>query len=170
MQADLHQSDPHQAMRHIIDKSLVGEASPVEQQALRKHLLACAACQKYASDSRRAIVSLSGFSFAPFATDPGLQAKIHAALDTRAQQLHATQPSRRRIAQVSIAALLLTIVGSFGALHVGSPLGALLHLDPAAAQSGVVALWVLPSLFFSLLLPVVLLLSARSAKTKGSVL
>lgn len=175
MQADLHQPDPHQAMRHIVDKSLVGEASPPEQQALRKHLLGCAACQKYASDSRRAIVSLNGFSFAPFATDPGLQAKVHAALDARAQQLHATQHSRKRpnyasIVQVSLAALLLTIVGSFAALHVGSPLGTLLHLDPAAAQSGVVALWVLPSLFFSLLLPVVLLLSARSAKTKGSVL
>ena len=170
MQTDLHQSDPHQAMRQIIDKSLVGEASPHEQQELRKHLLACAACQKYASDSRRAIVSLHGFSFAPFATDPGLQAKVHASLDLRAQQLQATQPGRRRIAEVSIIALLLTIVGSFGALHFGSPLAALLHLEPAQMQTGVVALWVLPSLCFSLVLPLVLLLSARSAKTKGSVL
>ena len=81
MQTDLHQSDPHQDMRQIIDKSLMGEASPQEQQALRKHLLACAACQKYASDSRRAIVSLHGFSFA---ADPGLQAKVHASLALRA--------------------------------------------------------------------------------------
>ena len=167
MQTDLHQSDPHQAMRQIIDKSLVGEASPQEQQELRKHLLACAACQKYASDSRRAIVSLNGFSFAP---DPGLQAKVHASLDLRAQRLQATQPGRPRIVQVSIIALLLTIVGSFGALRFGSPLAALLHLEPAQMQTGVVALWVLPSLCFSLLLPLVLLLSARSAKTKGSVL
>jgi anti-sigma factor RsiW len=170
MQTDLHQSDPHQAMRQIIDKSLVGEASPQEQQELRKHLLACAACQKYASDSRRAIVSLHGFSFAPFATDPGLQAKVHASLDLRAQQLQATQPGRRRIAEVSILSLVLTIVGSFGALRFGSPLAALLHLEPAQMQTGVVALWVLPSLCFSLVLPLVLLLSARSTKTKGSVL
>jgi anti-sigma factor RsiW len=167
MQADLHQSDPHQAMRQIIDKSLVGEASPREQQELRKHLLACAACQKYASDSRRAIVSLHGFSFA---ADPGLQAKVHASLDLRAQQLQATQPGRRRIVQVSIIALLLTIVGSLGALHIGSPLAALLHLEPAQMQTGVVALWVLPSLCFSLALPVLLLLGARSTNAKGNVL
>ena len=165
MPTDLHQSDPHQAMRQIIDKSLVGEASPEEQQALRKHLIACAACQKYASDSRRAIVSLSGFSFA---ADPGLQAKVHAALTLRAQQLQAAQPGRRRIVMVSIIALLLTIVGSLGALHMGSPLAALLHLEPAAAQIGVVALWIFPSLCFSLFLPV--LLHARATNAKGSLL
>ena len=162
MQADLHND-----MRQIIDKSLMGEASPQEQQELRKHLLACAACQKYASDSRRAIVSLQGFSFA---ADPALQAKVHASLDLRAQQLQAMQPGRRRILQVSIIALLLTIVGSFGALHVGSPLAALLHLEPAQMQTGVVALWVLPSLCFSLVLPVLLLLGARSTNAKGNVL
>ena len=160
MQADLHND-----MRQIIDKSLVGEASPQEQQTLRKHLLTCAACQKYASDSRRAIVSLHGFSFA---ADPGLQAKVHASLDLRAQQLQATQPGRRRIVQISVIALLLTIVGSFGACHMGSPLAALLHLEPAQMQTGVVALWVLPSLCFSLVLPVLLLLVARSANAKGS--
>jgi anti-sigma factor RsiW len=169
MQTDLHQSDPHQAMRQIIDKSLVGEASPQEQQTLRKHLIECAACQKYASDSRRAIVSLSGFSFAPFATDPGLQAKVHASLALRAQQLQATQPGRRRIVQVSIIALLLTMVGSLGALHMGSPLAALLHLEPAQAQTGVVALWIFPSLCFAMFLPVLLLLRARSTNAKGSV-
>ncbi len=162
MQADLHND-----MRQIIDKSLVGEASPQEQQELRKHLLACAACQKYASDSRRAIVGLHGFSFA---ADPALQAKVHASLDLRAQQLQATQPGRRRIVQISIIALLLTVVGSFGALHMGNPLAALLHLEPAQMQTGVVALWILPSLCFSLVLPVLLLLVARSTNAKGSVL
>jgi anti-sigma factor RsiW len=152
-------------MRQIIDKSLVGEASPEEQRALRKHLIACADCQKYASDSRRAIVSLSGFSFA---ADPGLQAKVHAALTLRAQQLQAAQPGRRRIVMVSIIALVLTIVGSLAALHMGSPLAALLHLEPAEAQFGVVALWILPSLCFSLFLPV--LLHARATNAKGSLL
>ncbi len=170
MQTDLYQSDPHQAMRQIIDRSLVGEASPEEQQALRKHLLACAPCHKYATDSRRAIVSLNGFSFAPFATDPGLQAKVHASLALRAQQLQATQPGRRSIVQVSVIALLLTIVGSLGALHLGSPLAAALHLELSEAQTGVVALWILPSLCFSLFLPLLLLLRARSTNAKGSVL
>jgi anti-sigma factor RsiW len=169
------QADLHDAIRHIIDKSLVGEASAQEQQSLREHLRACAQCETYANDSRRAIAGLSGFSFAPFATDPGLQAKVHAALDARAQQLQATQPSRKRpnyrsIVQISLAALLLTIVGSFGALHVGSPLAAVLHLPPAQAQAGVLALWILPSLCFCLFLPALLLLPARSMNKKGSLL
>jgi anti-sigma factor RsiW len=162
-------TDLHDAMRHIIDKSLVGEASAPEQQELRKHLLGCATCQKYASDTRRAIVGLNGFSFAPFAADPGLQAKVHESLALRAQQLQAAQPGRRRIVQVSIVALLLTVLGSWGALHVGTPLAALLHLEPAQAQTGVVALWIFPSLCFALLLPVLLLLRARSTN-EGSAL
>ncbi|HEX4583032.1 MAG TPA: zf-HC2 domain-containing protein [Acidobacteriaceae bacterium] len=162
MQADLHDT-----MRQIIDKSLVGEASPQEQQALRKHLLACAACQKYASDSLRAIVSLGGFSFAP---SPGLTEKVHASLALRAQRLQSAQPSRQRIVRVSIVALLLTIAGTFGAMHVGSPLAAALHLPRSQAQAGLFTFWIAPSWCFSLVLPVLLLLRARSTNAKGSVL
>jgi anti-sigma factor RsiW len=161
------QADRHDAMRQLIDKSLAGDASPQEQQSLREHLHVCEPCQKYADDGRRAIAGLSGFSFA---SDPGLQAKVNAALALRAQQLQATYPSRQRIVQVSLAALLLTILGSLGALRVGSPLAAVFHLQLGEAQAGVVTLWILPSLCFSLFLPVLLLLSARSAKAKGSVL
>ena len=84
--------------------------------------------------------------------------------------MQATQPGRRRIVPVSIIALLLTIVGSFGALHIGSPLAALLHLEPAQLQTGVVALWVFPSFCFSVFLPALLLLRARSTNAKGSAL
>jgi anti-sigma factor RsiW len=161
------QTDLHDAMRHIIDSSLVGEASAQEQQELRKHLLECAACQKYASDSRRAIVGLNGFSFA---ADPGLQAKVHAALDLRIQQLQAAQPNRQRIVQVSIAAILLTIVGSFAALHLGDPLATLLHLPVAQAQAGLFTLWIAPSWCLALFVPVLLLVSARSANRKGQII
>jgi anti-sigma factor RsiW len=160
------QADLHNAMRHIIDKSLVGEASAQEQQTLREHLHACAQCEKYADDGRRAIAGLSGFSFT---ADSGLQATVHAALDLRAQQLQTAQPGRRRILQVSIAALLLTIAGSFGALHMGNPLAAILHLAPAQAQAGVFTFWIAPSWCFALLLPVLLLVSARSANRKGQI-
>src|ERR1700751_5191396 len=102
------QTDLHQSMRHLIDRSLAGELSSTEHHSLRDHLHDCASCQKYAEDSRRAIAALGGFSFA---ADPGLPAKVHAALDLRVQRLQAAQPNRRRIAQVSITALLLTVVG-----------------------------------------------------------
>jgi anti-sigma factor RsiW len=169
MQTDLH-SDPHRAMRSIVDKSLAGEASPAEQQTLRAHLPVCEACQTYLSESRRAIVSLGGFSFASFATDPGLQAKVHASLALRAQQLQTAQPNRPRIVLVSIAALLLTIVGSLGALMIGNPLAAALHLPLAQAQGGLFTFWIVPSWCFALVLPLLLLLRDRSTNAKGSVL
>lgn len=161
------QADLHDAMRQLIDKSFAGDASRQQQQSLREHLHDCAACQKYADDSRRAIAGLSGFSFA---TDPGLQAKVNAALAERARQLEAAQRSRQPIVRTCIIALLLTIVGSFGALRVGNPLADVLHLEPAQAQAGLLAFWILPSLCFCLFLPLTLLLSGRSTKSKEGVL
>jgi anti-sigma factor RsiW len=161
------QTDLHQSMRHLIDQSLAGELSSTENHSLRDHLHACAACQKYADDSRRAIAGLGGFSFT---ANADLQARVFAALAQRAQQLEAAQPARRRIVRTCIAALLLTIVGSLAALHLGNPLAGLLHWEPAKTQTGVLALWVLPSLCFCLFLPALLLLPSRSMNKKGSVL
>lgn len=174
------QADLHHAMRQLIDKSLAGEGSsqglsphglsPEEQHELGEHLRACAQCESYASDGRRAIAALSGFSFA---ADPGAQEKIHAALTLRAQQLQAAQPARTRmvrIVQATIAALALTIAGSFGALHAGDLLAAVLHLPAAQAQTGLLTFWIAPSWCFALLLPVLLLVSARSANRKGQIL
>ena len=165
------QADLHHAMRQLIDKSLAGEASPQqlsieEQQALREHLCACAQCESYAEEGRRAIAGLSGFSFD---AAPGLQEKVHAALALRAQQLPPLQASRARIVQVTIAALLLTIAGSFAALHAGNLLAAVLHLPAAQAHTGLFTFWIAPSWCFSLLLPVLLLVSARSASRKGHI-
>ncbi len=168
-------ADLHHAMRQLIDKSLAGEVSPQElstqeQRALSEHLRTCAQCESYASEGQRAIAALSGFSFA---ADPGSQEKIHAALALRARQLQAAQPRRVRmvrIVQVTVAALALTIAGSFGAMHMGDLLAALLHLPAAQAHTGLLTFWIAPSWCFSLLLPVLLLVSARSADRKGQIL
>lgn len=157
-------TDHHESMRHIIDKSFAGEASLSEQHALREHLLACSACQHYASQNSRVIASLAGFSF-PVDTD--LQAKIFASLAVRAQQLQAAQQHRQRIARTCVLAILLAVVGSFCASYAGAPLAALLHLEPAQTQAGLFALWILPSWGFALLLPVLLLVSVRPARRKG---
>lgn len=170
MQADLHST-----MRQLIDKSLAGEASsqglsPEEQHTLGEHLRGCAQCESYASDGRRAIAALSGFSFT---ADPASQEKIHAALALRAQQLQAAAPGHARmmrIVQVTVAALALTLAGSFGAAHMGNLLAALLHLPAAQAHTGLLTFWIAPSWCFSLLLPVLLLVSARSANRKGQIL
>ncbi len=164
MQADLHND-----MRQIIDKSLVGEASPEEQQALRKHLLACAACQKYASDSRRAIVSLSGFP-SPSPQTPACRQRSTPPSICAHSNCTPRSPAAGASSRSASSLFCSPSSAPSAHWHIGSPLAALLHLEPAQMQTGVVALWVLPSLCFSLVLPVLLLLSARSAKAKGSVL
>jgi hypothetical protein len=55
-------------------------------------------------------------------------------------------------------------------LHAGNLLAAVLHLPLAQAHTGLFTFWIAPSWCFSLLLPVLLLVSARSANRKGHVL
>ena len=74
------------------------------------------------------------------------------------------------IVQVSIAALLLTIVGSLGALTIGNPLAAILHLPLAQTQAGLFTFWIVPSWCFALVLPLLLHFFARSAERKGHLL
>jgi predicted anti-sigma-YlaC factor YlaD len=160
-------SDRHDAMRQIIDRSLAGEASAQEQHTLNEHLRDCAVCRQYAEDGRRALAGLGGFSFA---ADSALEAKVMAALTVRARQLEAAELSHGRIVRICLAALLLTILGSLFAWNLGTPLATALHLQPGKAQTGVLALWLVPSWAFALLFPIVLLLAGRSARQKGSVL
>jgi predicted anti-sigma-YlaC factor YlaD len=166
MHGDLD-SDRHGAMRRMIDRSLAGEATAEEQQSLREHLRECGACQQYADAGRRAVAGLGGFSFA---AGPGLERKVMAALAVRARQLESTELSRRRIVRSCVGALVLTVLGSIGGWMAGDLLVGLLHLARGQTQAGVLALWVLPSWGFTLVLPLVLLLSARSARQKGRVL
>jgi predicted anti-sigma-YlaC factor YlaD len=157
--------DLHEAMRQIIDRSLTGEAMAEEQREVGEHLRECEACRQYSEDGRRAIAGLGGFSFA---ADVGLERRVVAALAVRARQLEAAQISRRRMVRSCVAALVLTVVGSVGGWLAGDVLGAVFHVARGNAQTGVLAFWVLPSWGFTLLLPLVLLLSGR-AREKGSV-
>jgi anti-sigma factor RsiW len=157
--------DLHEVMRRIIDRSLIGEATAEEQRELGEHLRECGACQQYAEDGRRAIAGLGGFSFA---ANVGLERRVMAALAVRARQLNAVELSQQRIVRSCVAALVLTVVGSIGGWLAGDLLEAVFHVARGNAQTGVLAFWVLPSWGFTLLLPLVLLLSGR-AREKGSV-
>ncbi|HEX4022762.1 MAG TPA: zf-HC2 domain-containing protein [Acidobacteriaceae bacterium] len=158
------QADGHETMRHGIDKTLAGEASPQEEQALREHLRDCAACQEYLNASTRVIASLSEFSFE---VDPGLQARVCASLQMRAQQLEAKQPSRRRMLWGCVAALMLTAIGSFVAAQFGGLAAAAFHIEPAQVQFGLVAFWIAPSLCFCLLLLLLPIFPTGWMHTKG---
>jgi hypothetical protein len=148
-------TDHHATMRDLIDKSLVGDATPQEEQSLRAHLPACAECQAYLSASTRVIAGLGGFSFD---VDPdlqaGLEAKVLWSLKLGAQQLEAMRPSRRRMVWGCTAALVLLVTGSLIAFEFGNLAAGFLHLQPTQIQRILLALWVVPSLCFSLLFPV----------------
>ncbi len=142
--------DLHQVMRQIIDQSLLGEASVHEQQTLREHLASCAACQDYLNACNRVVAGLGGFSFE---IDPALQEKVLGSLTQRAQQL-ALSSKPRPMWWSYLAAILLTVCGSFVVARGSGLASAAFHLEPASLHAGVLALWIIPSLCFCLLFPV----------------
>ena len=158
------QVDRHQEIRHIVDRSLAGAASLEEEQALREHLITCVACQEYLNASHRAIAGLGGFSFE---VNPDLHGKVLAALTLRAQQLDTNRIEQRPMLWSYLAALVLTICGSFAAARFSGLAGAVFHLQPALLHFGLLALWIVPSLCFCLLFPILHRLSLDWMNEKG---
>jgi hypothetical protein len=158
------QVDRHQEIRHIIDQSLVGAASSQEEQTLREHLLTCAACQEYLKASHRVIAGLGGFSYE---VNPDLHGKVLAALALRAQQLETSRVQQRPMLWSYLAAFVLTVAGSFTAARVSGLAGAVFHIGPEPLHIGLLALWIVPSLCFCLLFPVLHRLSLSWTNEKG---
>jgi hypothetical protein len=146
----------HESFQRLIDESLAGTISAEERNSLREHLSTCVPCQKYLSVSNRVIAGLSGFSFE---VDPGLNAKVLAALRLQARQISWAQPRavqlmRLRIVEYRVqaafaVALLLSIVGSASVYKVATHL---LHFDMEQARTDVLIFWLLPSLCAALCL------------------
>jgi hypothetical protein len=157
-------TDRHQPICDLIDKSLAGEISVQEEQSLRQHLSGCAACQGYLDVSQRVIAGLGGFAFE---TDPGLPDKILAALTIRAAQLDRRNISHRQLAWSYVGALILTLAGSFVAMQLGGRAAAAFSLTYQQVQFGLIALWILPSIGFCLLLPTLPLLSKKWRHPQG---
>jgi hypothetical protein len=158
------QIDRHQEIRHIIDRSLVGGVSLQEEQTLREHFLTCAPCQEYLNASQRAIAGLGGFSFE---VNPDLHDKVIAALAARAQQLETNRIKQRPMFWSYVAALVLTVAGSLAAAQFSGLAVAVFHLQPAPLHFGLLALWIVPSLCFCLLFPILHRLSAGWMNEKG---
>ena len=155
------QADDHTIMRDVIDKTLAGGVSPEEEQSLREHLRNCTQCQDYLEAGTRVIAGLGGFSFE---VDPGLQGKVFASVKLRAEQLEAAEPSRRRMVWGCIAAVVLLVTGSVVASQFGNLAAGLLHLQPSEVQRVLMAVWVLPSLCFASLFPLLPLLRNRKER------
>jgi len=148
--------DLHQVMRQIIDKSLLGELPAHEEQTLREHVATCDSCREYLDNSNRVVAGLGGFSFE---VNPELQHKVMASLTRRAQQLELSTEHKPMV-WIYLAALVLTVAGSLVAEQMSGLLGGVLHLQAGPLKSSVVALWIVPSLCFCLLFPVLHRLAA----------
>jgi hypothetical protein len=143
-------ADHHESFQHMIDESLAGGISAEREQSLREHLDTCALCQEYLSASNRGIAGLGGFSFE---VDPTLNARVLASLRRPAP------PDRRRWALMSVAALVLTMGGSFVDLQFGDLIASVFDIQLAQVRQGLLAFWIVPSLGVLLLFPLLPLLS-----------
>lgn len=159
-------ADSHEKVRQMIDRMLSDGSTLAEERSLRQHLDECAACAEYLDASTRAIASLNGFSFD---VDRVLQAQIHASVELHAQQLAATQPSRARTLGSYALALVLTVAGSFIAAQLCGAAAAFLRMPLADVQRGFIALWIVPSLCFLLLIPALPSLLAAWTNRKGQI-
>jgi predicted anti-sigma-YlaC factor YlaD len=138
------QVDRHEPICQLIDKSLTGAATLDEERSLQDHLSTCAACRQYLETSQRAILSLSGFAFE---VNPSLQEKVMEALVAQRGDDNPIPVWWGRV-----AALVLTVVGSFATWRIASLAAAAFHLQPAQIQLGLAAFWIAPSICFCLLL------------------
>jgi anti-sigma factor RsiW len=159
--------DHHESFQHMIDESLAGAISAEREQSLREHLDTCAPCQEYLSASNRVIAGLGGFSFE---VDPTLNARVLASLRLRAQQVQAAQPGRRRWLLISLAAVVLTMGGSFVDLQFGRLIASVFDIQRMQVRQGLLAFWIVPSLCVLLLFPLLPLLSKAGTHREERIL
>jgi anti-sigma factor RsiW len=140
----------HESFQHMIDESLAGSLSPESERSLRAHLDTCGKCQQYLCAGNRAIAGLAGFSFE---VDPTLNARVVASLRQRAHQAHPAQPVQPRWGLIGLAAVVLTIGGSFVDLKFGDLIASVFDIQRTPLEHGLLAFWIVPSLFLLLLFP-----------------
>ena len=159
--------DHHESFQHMIDESLAGGISAEREKSLRDHLHTCAPCQEYLSASNKVIAGLGGFSFE---VDSTLNDRVFAALRLRAQQVQAAQPRRRQWVLISLAAVVLTMGGSFVDLRFGDLIASVFDIQRTQLQHGLLAFWIVPSLCVLLLFPLLPLLSKAGTRRQGRIL
>jgi predicted anti-sigma-YlaC factor YlaD len=157
----------HESFQHMIDESLAGSISAEREQSLREHLDTCVPCQEYLSASNRVIAGLGGFSFK---VDPTLNARVFASLRLPAQQVQAAQAGRRRWALISVAAVILTMGGSFVDLQFGDLIASIFDIQRMQVRQGLLAFWIVPSLCVLLLFPLLPLLSKAGTHREERIL
>jgi hypothetical protein len=157
----------HEHFQRMIDESLAGGLSAEREKSLRDHLHTCAPCQAYLSASNKVIAGLGGFSFE---VDSTLNATVFASLRTWAQQVQIAQARRRQWVLISLAAVVLTMGGSFVDLRFGDLIASVFDIQRAQLQHGLLAFWIVPSLCVFLLFPLLPWLSKAGTRRQGRIL
>jgi hypothetical protein len=153
-------ADQHQGFQQMIDESLAGGLPDEKERSLREHLETCLPCQEYLSSVNRVVAGLGGFSFE---VTPGLHARVLASVRLRAQQAQTVQPDRGRWTWIYVAACVLTVVGSFVDWQFGRLIGSVFEMQRMQLQQGLLAFWIIPSVCFLLLFPLLPLLGNARA-------
>src|ERR1700683_1948679 len=153
--------DHHESFQHMIDESLAGGIPAERKQSLRDHLDTCRRCQEYLSVGNRVIAGLGGFFFE---VDPTLNARVLASLRRPAH------PDRRRWALISVAAVVLTIGGSFVDLQFGDLMASAFDIQHMQLRQALLSFWIVPSLCVFLLFPLLPLLSKASTHREERIL
>jgi hypothetical protein len=102
-----------------------------------------------AQDDQRVVRALREISFE---IDPGLNARVKAALVRRAEELAQARGRRRRMLTGLVLALLMTVSGSAAVWEAVVRIAGTGRIAPPVLAAGVVVFWMLPSLFATLLL------------------
>jgi hypothetical protein len=157
----------HENFQRMIDESLAGGLSAEREKSLRDHLHTCAPCQAFLSASNKVIAGLGGFSFE---VDSTLNATVFASLRARAQQVQVAQPRSRQWVLISLAAVVLTMGGSFVDLRFGDLIASVFDIQRTQMQHGLLAFWIVPSLCVLLLFPLLPLLSKAGTRRQGRIL
>jgi hypothetical protein len=152
----------------MIDESLAGGISTEREQSLREHLVSCTPCQEYLSASHRVIAGLGGLSFE---VDRTLNARAISSLRLRAKEIESAHTVLgRRGLMVSLAAVVLTMGGSFVDLQFCGLIASVFDIQRTQVQQGLLAFWILPSLCLVLLFPLLPLLSKAGARREEGIL
>ncbi len=101
-----------------------------------------------AEDDQRVVRALREISFE---IDPGLNARVKAALVRRAEELAQAQARRGRMLTGFVIALLMTVSGSAAVWEAAVRIAGG-RVAPPVLAAGVVIFWMLPSLCATLLL------------------
>ena len=80
------------------------------------------------------------------------------------------QPGRRRWALISVAAVVLTMGGSFVDLQFGGLIASVFDIQRTLVRQGLLAFWIVPSLCVLLLFPLLPLLSKAGTRREERIL